>query len=132
MDFEQMLPTPQSQASRIFSGDKDSMQDAMAMAYLNYTSCLARKNLKFSIGECVNFMEHPATELNNGLRPYFGNVTTRRTNDVYFRLAYLDGEVERLSFDFDDSENEEGVKGPLRFQTRCIGSDGFGQIRDLN
>ena len=118
MDFEQMLPALQSQASRIFNGDKDGMQDALSMAYLNYTRCLARKNRKLSIGECVNFMKHRATELNNGTRPHFGNVTTRRTNDVYFRLAYLDGEVERLSFDFEDSENEEGDHGQIAFQTR--------------
>ena len=118
MDFEQMLPSLQSQASRIFNGDKDGMQDALSMTYLNYTSCLARKNRELSIGECVNFMKHRATELNNGSRPHFGNLTTRRTNDVYFRLAYLDGQVERLSFDFEDGENEETDKGSLAYQTR--------------
>ncbi len=122
MDFEQMLPTLQSQASRIFNGDKDGMQDALAMVYLNYTSCLARKNRELSIGECVNFIKHRATELNNGLRPHFGNITTRRTNDVYFKKTYLRGDVELLSFDFEDGDNEECDKGPLAFQTR-VSSD---------
>lgn len=123
MDFEQMLPTLQSQASRIFNGDKDGMQDAMAMAYLNYTSYFARKNRELSIGECVNFMKHRATELNNGLRPHFGNITTRRTNDVYFKQAYLCGDVELLSLDFEDGDSEEGDKGPLAFQTRVSSNE---------
>ena len=123
MTFNQMLPTLQSQASRIFRGDEDSMQDALGMAYANYNSCLARKNRQLSIGECVNFMKHRSTELNNGHRPHIGNRSTRRTNDVYFKQAYLRGDVELLSFDFEDSENEEGDKGPLVFQTRVSSNE---------
>ena len=70
MDFNQMLPTLQSQASRIFNGDKDPMQDALGMAYLNYTSCINRKSRELSIGELTNFIKHRATELNNGTRPH--------------------------------------------------------------
>lgn len=118
MEFEQMLPILQSQASRIFNGDKDSMQDALGMAYANYTSYLARKNRQLSIGELTNFMKHRATELNNGTRPHLGNISNKRTNDVYYRLAYLDGNVERLSFDYEDEENLEGDHGQIAFQTR--------------
>ena len=118
MDFNEMLPILQSQASRIFNGDKDLMQDALSMAYVNYTSYLARKNRQLSIGELTNFIKYRATELNNGTRPHFGNVTTRRTNDVYFKQAYLDGQLEKLSFDYIDSENEEGDRGSLLYQTR--------------
>ena len=41
MTFEQMLPSLRSQSSRLFLGDKDLMQDVMAMAYVNYQNCLA-------------------------------------------------------------------------------------------
>ncbi len=118
MDFNQMLPTLQSQASRIFNGDKDSMQDTLGMAYLNYTSCLNRKNRQLSIGELTNFIKYRATELNNGTRPHFGNKSNKRTNDVYFKLAYLDGQVERLSFDYEDGDIDEGDHGSLSYQTR--------------
>ncbi len=118
MTFNQMLPTLQSQASRIFNGDKDSMQDALGMAYLNYSSCLARKNHQLSIGELTNFIKYRATELNNGSRPHFGNKSSKRTNDVYFRLAYLDGQVERLSFHYEDPDSEETDRGQIAYQTR--------------
>lgn len=118
MDFNQMLPALQSQASRIFNGDKDRMQDALAMAYLNYSSCLARKNRQLSIGESINFIKYRAKELINGTRPHFGNITTRRTNDVYFKQSYLDGKVERFSFDYVDDENKEGDQGSLAYQAR--------------
>jgi len=123
MDFNQMLPTLQSQASRIFNGDKDPMQDALGMAYLNYTSCINRKSRELSIGELTNFIKHRATELNNGTRPHFGNTSNNRTNDVYYRLAYLDGRVERLSFDYEDGDNEEGDHGQIAFQTRIPSSE---------
>jgi len=118
MDFNQMLPTLQSQASRIFNGDKDSIQDALAMAYLNYSSCLARKNHQLSIGELINFIKYRATELNNATRPHFGNLSTRRTKDVYFKQAYLDGKVEKLYFNCDDPDNEEDDRGSLEYRTR--------------
>ena len=118
MDFDEMLPILQSQASRIFNGNKDSMQDALAMAYLNYRSCMSRKNQKLSIGELVNFIKYRATELNNGSRPHFGNISTKRTNDVYFRHAYLDGQVERLSFDYEDNDIEETDKSSLVYHTQ--------------
>ena len=94
MDFNQMLPTLQSQASRIFNGDKDSTQNALGIAYANYNSCLSRKNRQLSIGELMNFIKYRATELNNDTRPHFGNISNKRTNDVYFKLAYLDGKVD--------------------------------------
>ena len=118
MDFDQMLPVLQSQASRIFNGNKDKMQDVLAMAYLNFNSCLTRKRRQLSIGELTNFIKYRATELNNGKRPHFGNVSAKRTNDVYFKLAYLNSDVERLSFDFSDETSEEGDQGFLAFQTR--------------
>ena len=118
MDFDQMLPTLQSQASRIFNGDKDSMQDALGLAYANYTSCLARKNRQLSIGELTNFIKYRATELNNGSRPHFGNKSNKRTNDVYFKLAYLEGKVERLYFDYENGDLDEGDHGSLAYQTR--------------
>ena len=118
MDFNQMLPVLQSQASRIFNGDKDSMQDALGMAYANYNSCLMRKGKELSIGELTNFIKYRATELNNGSRPHFGNKSNKRTNDVYFRLAYLDGKVERLYFDYENGDLDEGDHGSLSYQTR--------------
>jgi len=94
------------------------MQDTLGMAYLNYTSCLNRKNRQLSIGELTNFIKYRATELNNGTRPHFGNKSNKRTNDVYFKLAYLDGQVERLSFDYEDGDIDEGDHGSLSYQTR--------------
>jgi len=123
MDFNQMLPTLQSQASRIFNGDKDSMQDALGMAYLNYTSCINRKGRELSIGELTNFIKHRATELNNWTRPHLGNTSNKRTNDVFYRLAYLDGKVERLSFDYTDGDNEEGDHGSIAYHTRVPSSE---------
>jgi len=43
MPFEEMMPALQSQASRIFNGDEDFMQDTLGMAYGNYQSHLKRK-----------------------------------------------------------------------------------------
>jgi len=117
MDFNQMLPTLQSQASRIFNGDKDSIQDALAMAYLNYSSCLARKNHQLSIGELINFIKYRATELNNETLPHFGNIKARRTTDVYFKKAYLEGKVKRLSLDYVYGENKKGNLSSLAYLT---------------
>ena len=94
------------------------MQDALAMAYSNYCNRLSRKKQKLSVGELVNFIKYRATELNNGSRAHFGNITTRRTNDVYHRFAYLNGQVERLSFDYEDKENEETDKNPLAYHAQ--------------
>lgn len=118
MDFNQMLPTLQSQASRIFNGDKDSMQDALAMAYMNYTNCLARKNRQLSIGELTNFIKYWATELNNSTRPHFGNLSKKRTKDVYYKKAYLNGQIEKLYFNCEDSDNDEIDRGSLEYRTR--------------
>ncbi len=123
MDFNQMLPTLQSQASRIFNGDKDSMQDALGMAYTNYANFLNRKNRQLSKGELTNFIKYRATELNNGTRPHFGNISNKRTNDVYYRLAYLDGKVERLSFDYESGDSEETDRGQIDYQTRVPSSE---------
>jgi len=118
MTFTEMLPSLQSQASRVFNGNKNSMQDALGMAYANYNSCLNRKNRQLSIGELTNFIKYRATELNNGTRPHFGNISKNRTNDVYYRPAYLDGKVERLYFEHENDDWEEGDYGYLGYQTR--------------
>jgi hypothetical protein len=104
--FEQMLPALQSQASRIFLGDKDLMQDVLAMSYLNYQNCLARNHRELSTAEQVSFIKYRATELRNGKRPHFGNLSEKRTNDVYFRTAYLNGEIERLSLDHSEPDDD--------------------------
>ncbi|MCD6161599.1 MAG: hypothetical protein J7K40_04195 [candidate division Zixibacteria bacterium] len=118
MTFTEMLPALQSQASRVFNGNKDSMQDALGMAYANYNSCLNRKNRQLSIGELTNFIKYRATELNNGIRPHFGNISKKRTNDVYYKPLYLDGKVERLYFEHEDADFIEGDHGFLAYQTR--------------
>ena len=118
MNFTEMLPSLQSQASRVFNGDKDSMQDALGMAYSNYNSCLTRKNRQLSIGELTNFIKYRATELNNGTRPHFGNISKKRTKDVYYKPLYLDGKVERLYFEHEDADFNEGDHGFLAYQTR--------------
>jgi hypothetical protein len=106
MTYQQMLPALQSQASRIFLGDKDHMQDVLAMAYLNYQNCLSRTNRELSTAELVSFIKYRATELRNGKRPHFGNLSEKRTNDVYFRTAYLNGDIERLSLDHTEPDDD--------------------------
>lgn len=118
MTFQQMLPVLQSQTSRVFNGDKDGMQDALAMAFENYQNCLANHARQLSIGECVKYIKYRASELKNGKRPHFGNLSNKRTNDIYYRGAYLNGEVERLSFDYSDGENEEDDRGTIHWATR--------------
>jgi DNA-directed RNA polymerase specialized sigma24 family protein len=108
MTFEDMLPTLQSQASRIFNGDEDFIQDTLAMAYRNSQSHLKRKGRELSIGECVNFIKYRASELKNGKRPHFGNISEKSTEDVCHRLLYLTGQVELASLDYEDEDNEEG------------------------
>lgn len=106
MTFQQMLPALQSQASRVFLGDKDYMQDVLAMSYLNYENCLAKNHRELSIAEQVSFIEYRATELRNGKRPHIGNRSEKRTSDVYFRTAYLNGDVKRLSLDHVEPEDD--------------------------
>jgi hypothetical protein len=117
MTFEEMLPTLTSQTSRIFNGDEDFMQDSLAMASRNFQSHLERKGRELSIGECVNFIKYRASELKNGKRPHFGNISEKSTEDVYHRLLYLTGQVEIASFDYEDEANKEGDSS-IEFLTR--------------
>ena len=118
MTFKQMLPALRSQSSRIFLGDKDLMQDALAMTYVNYQNCLANYGRQLSIGECVNHIKYRSSELKNATRPHFGNLSEKRTNDVYHRGNYLNGKVERLSFDFFDDDSEESDHGFVHWISR--------------
>ena len=53
----------------------------------------------------------------------YPEVENKRTNDVYYRLAYLDGRVERLSFDYEDPDSEESDRGQIAYQTRIPSSE---------
>ena len=118
MTFQQMLPSLESQSSRLFLGDRDLMQDSLAMAYVNYQNCLANHGRELSIGECVKHIKYRASELKNGNRPHFGNLSEKRTNDVYHLGNYLNGKVERLSFDFFDDDSEENDHGFVNWISR--------------
>ena len=100
-----ILDPLRSQAMRIAKHDKDLAQDILSMAYANYRSASA-KGKELTVGELVNFMKHRCGELYCGKRLPFGNRTQRSTGEVYRKSNYFNGNVELLSLDFENKDDD--------------------------
>ena len=103
--FSDFIHPLQRQADIMAKGNPDLKQDILAMSFDSYQRARERGN-NLSVGELVNFMKYRAGSLRSGERLSFGNRSTKTTNDVYHKANYFNGQVEILSLNYQNGEEE--------------------------
>ena len=99
-----------SQARRIAQNDEDTAQSIVALAYQAYKNA-SEKGKVLSVGELVNVMKYRAGDIRSGVRHHYGSPRCKLKDDVYNTGAYLRGDTEVLSINFqsDDDSEDRGM-----------------------
>ena len=103
--FSDFINPLQKQADIIARGNPDLKQDILAMSFDSYQRA-SQRGKDLSVGELVNLMKYRAGSLRSGERLSFGNRSTKTTNDVYHKANYFNGQVEILSLNYQNGEEE--------------------------
>lgn len=107
--FSDFIQPLQKQADIISKGNPDIKQDVLAMCFDSYQRAQERGK-ELSIGELVNLMKYRAGSLRSGERLPFGNISNKTTGDVFHKGNYFKGNVEVLSLDY--GNRDEDIEKP--------------------